>query len=65
MNRIIEALKRIFKRREVIQVIITKEQLKKAFESEEDFERLINNIEYRMFQERVAIDILELNEEGE
>ena len=65
MNRIIEALKRKFKRREVIPVIITKEQLKKAFESEEDFERLINNIEYRLFQERVGIDILELNEEGE
>lgn len=65
MKRIIEALKRKFKRREVIQIVITKEQIVRAFESKEDLERLINNIEYRLFQEQVGIDILELNEEGE
>lgn len=65
MNRIIEALKRKFKRREAIQIVITKEQIVKAFESKESFDSLIDKIEYRLFQERVAIDILELNEEGE
>lgn len=65
MKRIIEALKRKFKRREVIQIIITKEQLKSAFESKEDFETLIDKIEYRLFQERVGIDVLELYDEGD
>ena len=62
MNRIIEALKRKFKRREAIQIVITKEQIVRAFESKSYFDSLIDKIEYRLFQERVGIGILELNE---
>lgn len=62
MKRIIEALKRKFKRSEAIHIVITKEQIKSAFESKESLESLIDKIEYRLSQERVGIDILELNE---